>query len=276
MNNKDKFITGQLFIDTGIKDDGIPFDVYLGEHMTIFHRRGLVWINIPYNQRSNYNDNFKETTTCTHTNKTSKLRDFFWDKNNELIWLSNATLSKGEDKLSIMLTQSKKGQPEVGLSNGNKQAYDDGRYINKDVTFSITPSTKPSKIAKTLQAQLGADFVKKEQITYIEQKERETQEANKHIASIERKERETQEANKENQQLQNTNEQTTLGNKKEGKEIEPNEIAKQLQAQLGTNFVKTDHITSIEQKELGNPNEQTKLENQQKEIFCSPTIWCEK
>lgn len=198
MIGTDKFIAGQLFINTvqnDINDDGVPFDVYLGEHMTIFHKAGNVWIHIPYNQRSNCNDNFTVITNNDKQRK-SELRDFFWDKNNELIWLSNAILSKGEDNRSITLTQSKKEKHMVGLSNGDKQAYDDGRYIDKTAAFSITPSTKPSEIAKTLQAQLGEDFVKKE------------------------------------------------------------------------------HITYIEQKELENPNEQTKLENQQKEIFCSPTIWC--
>ena len=196
MNVDGEFITGKLFIDTGKNDDGIPFDVYLGEHMTIFHKAGYVRIGLPYNKRSNYNDNFTVSTSID-TQQKSELRDFFWDKNNKLLCVDEAEFNKQGNNLSIAL---KSQCSNLGLYNKTnstlKSAYHTMNTINKDAYFLISPSTKPS------------------------------------------------------------------------------EIAKQFQAQLGTNFVKTDHITSIEQKELGNPNEQTKLENQQKEIFCSPTIWC--
>ena len=46
-NEKNKFIAGELLIDN------LLFDVYLGEHMTIFHRAGNVWIHIPYNKKTN-------------------------------------------------------------------------------------------------------------------------------------------------------------------------------------------------------------------------------
>ena len=200
INNKDKFITGQLFINTVINDDGIPFDVYLGEHMTIFHRKGNVWIGLPYNKRSNYNDNFKETVGYDKNDHSSELRDFFWDKNNKLLWADKAEFNKQGNNLSIAL-KSKQSKlelydPETDLYEDTYAIYYNTKTINKDATFSIAPSTKPSEIAKQLQTKLGTDFVKEEQIAHIER------------------------------------------------------------------------------KELGNPNEQTKLENQQKKIFCSPTIWC--
>ena len=189
-NEKNKFIAGKLLIDN------LLFDVYLGEHMTIFHRAGNVWIHIPYNKRSDYNDNFKVSTIGNKQQK-CELRDFLFDENNDLICAGTAEFNKQGNNLSIAL---KSQCSNLGLYNKTnstlKSAYHNMNTINKDAYFLISPSTKPS------------------------------------------------------------------------------EIAKQFQAQLGTNFVKTDHITSIEQKELGNPNEQTKLENQQKEIFCSPTIWC--
>ena len=189
-NEKNKFIAGKLLIDD------LLFDVYLGEHMTIFHRAGNVWIHIPYNKRSDYNDNFKVSTIGNKQQK-CELRDFLFDENNDLICAGTAEFNKQGNNLSIAL---KSQCSNLGLYNKTnstlKSAYHNMNTINKDAYFLISPSTKPS------------------------------------------------------------------------------EIAKQFQAQLGTNFVKTDHITSIEQKELGNPNEQTKLENQQKEIFCSPTIWC--
>ena len=189
-NEKNKFIAGKLLIDN------LLFDVYLGEHMTIFHRAGNVWIHIPYNKRSTYKDNFKVSTIGNKQQK-CELRDFLFDENNDLICAGTAEFNKQGNNLSIAL---KSQCSNLGLYNKTnstlKSAYHNMNTINKDAYFLISPSTKPS------------------------------------------------------------------------------EIAKQFQAQLGTNFVKTDHITSIEQKELGNPNEQTKLENQQKEIFCSPTIWC--
>ena len=202
MNNKDKFITGQLFINTGIDDDGIPFDVYLGEHMTIFHRKDHVWISLPYNKRSNYDDNFKEEVNYDENDHSSELRDFFWNHDNLLLCTGKADFNRKENNFSIAL---KSRLSELGLYNKTnstvesvESAYYNKQTINKDANFQISPSTKPSEIAKTLQEQLGTDFVKKEQITSIEQKEQETQEANK-----------------ENQQLQDTNKQTTLYNKKE-------------------------------------------------------------
>ena len=199
MNVDGEFITGKLFIDTGKNDDGIPFDVYLGEHMTIFHKAGYVRIGLPYNKRSNYNDNFTVSTSID-TQQKSELRDFFWDKNNKLLCVDEAEFNKQGNNLSIALKSEQSilelYDPETDLYKDDTYEYYNTKTINKDVTFSITPSTKPSEIATTLQAQLGTDFIKKEQ------------------------------------------------------------------------------ITSIEQKELGNPNKQTTLENQQKEIFCSPTIWC--
>ena len=199
MNVDGEFITGKLFIDTGKNDDGIPFDVYLGEHMTIFHRAGNVWFHIPYNKRSTYKDNFKVSTIGNKQQK-CELRDFLFDENNDLICAGTAEFNKQGNNLSIALKSEQSilelYDPETDLYKDDTYEYYNTKTINKDVTFSITPSTKPSEIATTLQAQLGTDFIKKEQ------------------------------------------------------------------------------ITSIEQKELGNPNKQTTLENQQKEIFCSPTIWC--
>ena len=199
MNNKDKFITGQLFINTGFDEDGMTFDVYLGEHMTIFHRKDYVWICPPYNKRSNYDDNFKEEVSYDENDHSSELRDFFWNNDNVLLCTSEADFNRKENNFSIALKQQ---HSDLGLYNKKNStveyAYYNRQIINKDAIFQISPSTKPSEIAKTLQKELGKDIITEE-----------------HITSIEQKERETQEANRENQQLQDTNKQTTLYDKKE-------------------------------------------------------------
>ena len=200
MIGTDKFITGKLYINKENNENSNDYyDVYFSEHMTIFHRKDNVWISIPYNKRSNYKDNFEEKVGDDKNHHSSELRDFFWNENNILLCASQADFNRKENNFSIAL---KSQRSRLGLYNKTNGIFKPADYnqqtVNKDTTFLISPSTKPSKIAQRLQEQLGTDFVKKEQIAYIKQKEREKQEANK-----------------ENQQLQNTNKQTTLYDKKE-------------------------------------------------------------
>ena len=279
MNVDDKFITGKLYISSP-QDVGC-YNVFFGDNITIIALDNGNYIAFlpPYPDRKLYKDNFSETTT-NNRNEEHKLRNFFWDCPNKMVLENTNCLSEKNifDKDNMKLSINSQDTICVDMPKKTDKDYSGQLKLKENKSFTITPSTTltklanalpelpenikqamndvdneiklESEIAKQLQAQLGTDFVKTD-----------------HITSIEQKERETQEANKENQQLQNTNKQISPS-------IKPSEIAKQLQAQLGTDFVKKEHITSIEQKELGNPNEQTKLENQQKEIFCSPTIWC--
>ena len=237
MNVDGKFITGKLYISSP-KDVGC-YNVFFGDNITIIaldNGNYIVFLP-PYPDRKLYKDNFSEKTT-NNRNEEHKLRNFFWDCPNKMVLENTNCLSEKNifDKDSMKLSINSQDTISVDMPKKTDKDYSGQLKLKENKSFTITPSTTLTKLAnalpelpenikqamndvdneiklesemaKQLQAQLGADFVKEE-----------------HITSIEQKEQETQEANKGNQQLQNINEQTTL-------------------------------------------------ENQQKEIFCSPTIWC--
>ena len=134
MIGTDKFITGKLFIKTGPNDvnigsidSSLPFDVYLGEHMTIFHKQDHVWIGLPYNKRSNYDDNFKEEVNYDENDHSSELRDFFWNHDNLLLCTGKADFNR----TNISINKTKRNCKNTSRTIRNRFCKERTNYLNR-------------------------------------------------------------------------------------------------------------------------------------------------